>query len=68
MLSLIEMIGHITVDKALSDVETVVFDNMLDNETTLPESLSDAETEFYGLSDADTIEYTSDIKFIKKIP
>ena len=23
---------------------------------------------FYGLSDADTIDYTSDIKFIKKIP
>ena len=55
---------NITVDNALSDAETAVFDNMLDNETTLPENLSDAEKEFFGLSDAETIDYTSDIEFI----
>ena len=53
------------VDGALSDAETSVFDNMSNNKTTLPEKLSDAETEFYNLSDAETIGYTSDIDFMK---
>ena len=35
---------------------------------TLPKSLSDTETEYYGLSDAETIDYMADIKFLKKIP
>ena len=41
---------------------------MLDNETTLPETLSDAETEIYGSLDTETTDYMPDIKFIKKIP
>ena len=53
------------VDGALSDAETSVFDNMSNNKSTLPEKLSDAETEFYNLSDAETIGYTSDIDFMK---
>ena len=41
---------------------------MSENETTLSENLLDAETEFYGFSDIEKIDYTSDIEFIKKIP
>ena len=38
---------------------------MSDTETVIPENLSGPETEFYSLSDVETIDYTSDIEFIK---
>ena len=42
---------------------------MSDTETILPNNLSEVNTEFYSdLSDAETINYTPDIEFIKKNP
>ena len=53
----------------LSDIDTFAYDNMSETETIIPDNFSEADIEFYSdLSDPETIEYTSDIEFIKKTP